>query len=1551
MVNSKKKKYLLIGIIGLAFLFGSFWIYSITKANSGRNRINVSYAKMTSVITGEGNFNSDGLNYDSDLAPAYSAETGYTPGGDANEGNRIVRSFDSLTYKFDLKISPKSGNQEEAYDNRTVNVTVDLSEEEAKYVSFGRNEPTGVTSKVFSFDGLDTYDIFDKAITLYVLGAPNGTKISPKFTIKESEDEDAPIVLGKNGETINYAYENTSYKTTADFVNYLPSVVSSKDATINFALLTSEDSQKATYDGKVGRYLTYVVGVKINPETGLKGLTMPTGDITYDIDFSQTGNSAPIFKENWGRLYGANNVEDISPIVVNLPYSDSSSGNDNNRIQNPGNMELTKKTDTSYTVKINGYNMSYSYPQVGADNNGVSDAYITTGAFTVFSPRTIADSKNDITMTFNVTNGSAKTTSDTTIAIPNVSITNVNKYYENSDYSLDAAFYDYTGSSKLANDYNFNGVLIKNGTGSTSKGTTLQYKTVFNYKKTLSDQGLKEVIKIDDNALRFVPIEDKVDYDIEINCGTEKCPNISKDDFEVKFLTGSFNSENYEINNISSLNLNDEDVETVTTSCAALDLSQYNVNQIQNLYGGPCIKAKSGVETEYTRLTEAKDDDGNEIPITKAIVQTKRDVKLPDVATVVIKFNVRVRNVTDITQSYQATAVASTSDYDNKLYYYSPAVNDSENSVCNPNNYVKTVYEGKTPVMLDDSLFGDSLRVVNFTSREEITVKNKNSDGSLKTNYNTVDNETITFNVKTTIEDNNQNVNADDEWYINSLYVSVFIPKELNYIQDNDMIQPESVSEIPTGTYLNYRLPYTKPNMKIPEIEFKTKLDPTLVGNAIPLKVISNVSAQNINGEEDNSVIGSLSSSFTIYATGLETVIVTQKVGNQGTVVEKDSEFSYLLNAYNNTASDIDDYSILDILPYQGDENESNVNGSYSVKIKLPTNLAGAKVYCSKDIPANIRTDVFDSESNFEECNLIDDYVEKVTAIRIDNIPISRASYMGDIEVILKPTNNKYSNKYTNRFFGALPSGIKDTSNKITVKVVSRKISGRVFIDVSGDGVKDGNEIYLENVAATLYSLDNDNALVEVAKTSTDKNGYYEFKDLDVGRYKVRFYDYNSSKYDLTLRYATEDTAKDSDAYKISDNGDAEISNKKVPDDPNGIRLTRTITSAENMDMGLIPKQSFGFSMRKYITKIDLLYNGSLNTTNYDNQSSVSITVRNSLNATAKVYYGIAITNTSTRAGYVNLVQEDIPSGMIFDKNYQENKDWFEVNGVLQSDTLSDVLIKPGETKYLQIALFMPTSEEARTFLNSASVIESTMYDPEVLPTENVYNNDDSYRVGDSITYAGVDWHVISTSNQEDNSQVLTLLADSGTISTKMGHTTDASATYKWSESNINAYINTSWLNTNTIDRSYLYDQVICDDASGLESGSYGGTMTGSCQSGIYANSKIRLLTLDEFTRLTESSNSDLSWLLGNSNFWLQNTDYVTPEYLQRYINVYGNSYSNKEETSQYGNVNYGILQNSVRNKAMYINSNNNINSTDIANKAMEVRPVITISTNNIVAE
>ena len=53
----------------------------------------------------------------------------------------------------------------------------------------------------------------------------------------------------------------------------------------------------------------------------------------------------------------------------------------------------------------------------------------------------------------------------------------------------------------------------------------------------------------------------------------------------------------------------------------------------------------------------------------------------------------------------------------------------------------------------------------------------------------------------------------------------------------------------------------------------------------------------------------------------------------------------------------------------------------------------------------------------------------------------------------------------------------------------------------------------------TLYKLDSENNMTEVETTVTDKDGKYIFKNLNVGRYKIRV-NFDNSVYDLTLRYA-----------------------------------------------------------------------------------------------------------------------------------------------------------------------------------------------------------------------------------------------------------------------------------------------------------------------------------------------------------------------------------------------------------------------------------------------
>ena len=1508
MKNKKKNKIIIGSIIFLIALIASFLIYKTAFASDADNKIKIKTAKIESIVTGSTNYDQYDGNGNTVL-PMTSTEN-YLPGYDANGGNRIVRSFDSITYNFDFLIEAKDGSSD--YLDRVVDITVELSGEESKYVTFDKNEVSGITNKTFSFEGIDTTGNSQKSITLYVLGAPNGTAINPKFIIKESTDQEDGIALGKNTDTANnYVYDNGTYRATADFQNYMPTVVSSKPAVVKSETLTEAESQKATYDNKVGRYITVVSGLYVEGDVykGIKGLDIPTGNITFDMTISQNGNSPAILKQEWARLYGLEKIEDIDSVLVNAPYSTTASNKIQKQVKQAGDMSAVIENN-KYKTTISNYKPSYQFPVLTSTDQEINNKYyVGTYAFTVFSPRVAEDGKNNITINYDMNSITSTGTNGQAYQINSSNGITNNEYYQSGDHSSNSGFY--IGNKKLNSE---------DTVGSLSKGSDVVYKTTFNYKKTASDEGLKEVIKVNPYAFRVMNFDDKKAVEIKLTCGDSKCDSINDDDFEIQFITGDFKNANYSLATMDS-RISSEDQSGLSTACSGINLAELSSDQILNLYGGPCIKANEGAESGYSKINEAKDSDNKEIPITKVVVQTKDGVTLPDDVKVEVRVKLRVRNVTDLTRLYQAATVISTSDHDSVLRYYQPA----GNNVANPNNYSLPTIVGNNITNINHVLYADSVRISNFTSDQEIKVLNKTQDGKMKTTYDTDENETITYSIKPIITDENEKVGADDTWFVKYIGIAVELPRELEHIPDANT-DKYLVNKYTVGnnTYLEYQLPFTKPNVENPSVQFKTKLSTRISEPATPVVIYSQMRALNVNKEVDNSLFGETVKDFTIYANGSENVFVEQQVGSAGTTVEKNTEFSYLLNIYNNTTRVVNDYEIIDILPANGDVNGSVINGTYEVKLNVPSSLGSAKLYCSTQKYEELSKEIDSSKNVWTECNDITENYKTVTAIRVAKITLQPNSGTEPIELKIKPTNNNYSDKYINDFIGGNAQYSKNVSNKIGVNVVGRTISGKVFYDINENGVQDDGDKYVSDIPVTLYKVDGEEH-TKIAESTTNKDGKYEFKNLDVGRYYVDL-NYDGKQYDLTLRYASDNENIDSDAYKISDTV-ARISNKKTPEEPFGIRLTREITKLENFDMGLIPRYSFGFDIKKYITKTELYYRGSVAVKNYNNQSKVLLDIRNSQLATAKVYYGISITNNSVTPGYVTELEESIPDGLVFDSSEDLNKDWTLVNGKAYSTSLATELIKPGETKYLQIVLFMPAREDGKTFINTVSIAEMREYKPEGTPTESEYTNENNYQVGDSVDYAGLGWHVIDTENMDDGTQDVTLLADSGSIGTKMGHTSSANDIYKWGNSNINSSLNNNSFGL-ALDYGILKDNYICNDASGLQVASYGGSVSGTCQSNDFVTSRVRLLTIEEYTRITNSSLSNIEWLTGSQPYWLESSDDTRPIY------------------DIYGQVSTG---GSTHNKASFV-STSGIQS-DNASAIKEVRPVIKVNSRNILFE
>ena len=1533
MKNENKNRKIAIYIaILIALLGGSFIIYKIARASI--NNAVIKTITMTSIETGVNLDNEDNLVITCDNEGKNCTST-YTASKDSSKSNILVKSFDKITYNFSFDIidpQDEFGDVEDA----TVRLKISLNGDDRKYVSFDENNCS--SDGVCTIYNNSSFETSQYSVTLNVNNAPNGYEIHPTFSFDvEDNPNDSTINLGYNTTSDTnyfYSYTNGTYSSVGP-ANYMPTIVSSQEVDVVPVLLptTSNNSftQPANYDGKDGRFVTYLLGIKLNGE--LSGSYYPNNEISYKVNFTQDGNGTPITNENWIRFYGLEIVDGIRPVSYGLPYSTSSIENLNKYIRKPGNL-IVDKDGNSYTIKVSNFEMLLTRPGLNADDTAVDGAYVATIALTNFSPRLEEDGSSTInnTITLSTVDGTTLATSTIQNTYEKIASSENEGQIETADADIltSSAWYDETESIQLSTR---NG-----GSGAVSKGTTVKYITKFKNNKTSSNQGLKEVIKLDTYAYRVLPYDDSRDVSIKIKCGKTECGNISENDFEVKYVTGTFDyaigeSVQYESNDLTDSKLSNTDKTFATSACSNINLAVLNKDQIQNLYGGPCIKAKSGIEQTYDRINDAYTEESNksiEVPISKVIVQTKQGVTIPDNAEVIVIVKARVRAVSDLTHNYQATTMISTSDYDSKLYYFAPQINDA----VSPDNYIKSAYDTQT--LIDSYGFiGDSLKIVNFTLRQRISVTNTNDDGSIKTKYRTTNNETIVYKVETGLTDNEINLSADDTWYIKRVETVVRIPKTLVYIPDDDLIQPVAIAEDDSYTYLRYLIVTSgdkiKSNMKIKDIYFKTKLSPTLSGKATEIVVESFPEAININEEIDTTLWTRMSTSFTIYGTGINEVIGNATIGKSGSLIEKNGTIDYVLNAYNNIGEDVNDYTLVDILPYNGDDNGTSYTGSYSVKISSDV-IGLENIQCTKEIPSKIN--INDNEIWGSCGNISNEFIDGITGIRIKNISIAQDSYMGELIVSLKTKDNKASDTYNNRFIGFTKTSNENLSNIIEAKVINRIISGHVWLDNTGDSVKDGKEAYVKEVPVTLYKVTNDGSLKQISETITDENGYYEFSNLDKGRYKIRA-KYDVSKYDLALRYATEDTMKDSDAYQIDLNGIVEISDKT--ETSKGLVLYPPTNNITDLDIGLLPKQTFGFIMSKYITKIELSNNGSITTNTYPNLSTVSLSVKNPNKYTTKVYYGISITNNSNKAGYINLVKEDIPAGFVFDKNIPENAGWFEVDGVLGNRTLEDTLINPNETVYLQIVLFLPARDEAGTFINTASVAKITEYKPIVRDiTDKEYINEDQFVVGDTLRYSGIDFHVIGAV-PDGSEQILTLLADTNI---NMSHGTGV---YRWSNSSINSYLNNDWINSTNINPTSLIGFNICDDASGLFNNTANGGVVdaASCASGSWTTSKVRLLTQAEFNTLINNL-TDTSFLL-EDDFWLMDAVYATAT--DDTYNEYGviNSAYDTSTLVKYVNASNSTV--------LPVQGNSGFNKDVNVSSNLQVRPVIRISTHDIILE
>ena len=234
-------------------------------------------------------------------------------------------------------------------------------------------------------------------------------------------------------------------------------------------------------------------------------------------------------------------------------------------------------------------------------------------------------------------------------------------------------------------------------------------------------------------------------------------------------------------------------------------------------------------------------------------------------------------------------------------------------------------------------------------------------------------------------------------------------------------------------------------------------------------------------------------------------------------VVEANGDIHYTISYKNNTDSVVNEFQLLDILPYNGDSRGTNYSGTIQVsKIVISQKDKNEKKLNSNE---NLKLYYTSDESAREATAKDENLGENWTLATSENIMsnITAFAVKGKVEaqglvvvdIYIKTNGSKSEDKYSNSASTQVYAETNEivTSN-VTAQIVSRMIEGIVWYDLDNDGIMDENEPKASNVKLTLVDSQGNNVTDTrgniVSDIFTDENGYYSFKNLSANNYYVK---------------------------------------------------------------------------------------------------------------------------------------------------------------------------------------------------------------------------------------------------------------------------------------------------------------------------------------------------------------------------------------------------------------------------------------------------------------
>ena len=1046
------------------------------------------------------------------------------PGNDSSPDNDIVRSFDQVTWTVNLTTALKEGAQQASYTGGVVEFTASLPDEYAKtefapYIEWDVDSMAWIEDANLSDDGITLtgkYSLSETETTLpgaqtlvFVLklyGVANDSEFAPTFTFdlagnEENEKQtliDNTITVSAIGKYNIQLNRNTNLfnKTTVDY------------------------GQGET----LGRMYGYGFTVQLYNEDEskeLKGLELPTGEISFDIDLklerSQFGSdeleditdeATPILwnyrENNWnsddlsGKIdgremyYGENSTRLYNrnlPIGIDVGdrrFSALDSG-DIKIIQNGSRLNVT----------INNYKFDYEYPhydsqwksatmnrrrRIYADNIGT----FCVGYIQIFVPDTEANTLEDRNYYLTVSDQNMNIISSTQDVINN-------QMYTSDDTVRVQHVINRAGSySQSINVYDKNNYNIATNQGSgdakTEIGNVITILVKFGMS-TSNDYDIytaNKFLKFDGEAYAPVYYDDGSKYQFKGN-GNPR--------FRVWYVTKEDGT-----NWIDQEEMNNANIE---------DMVLYD-----NIEDVPDNKICVGIyiETIDGYLARSTGDNNN------------------------FRVLLKIKDTAEIGKTYGIT---------HRTWYWRESLDRSTYTITNPDvewptpewdsgnrNYIKTEYDENGQMISGTHsggyVNGNTVLVVGANLHGNIkTVDETNAE---KTNYDLGRNENIvTYSVEPALDANTNLVSQIENV---TLKAEVTLPAGLTYVPGSSTrgnisyTEPEIIENSDRSRTLTWYLYGVTSGEKIEPILFDAQIENNTANNT---QFETKFVVSEVIGEDGIAKIGNSEINFRTSTTAINIINMSSyRLYKETTtpIAEANGEITYRVVYQNSADSTVPEFQILDILPYNGDGRGTSYNGTYTLKnVKVTstgdeTSIENLKLYTTTSPEARKLSPKDESigvSEIWQEKEIGQDINEAVTVIALKG-EVGRNTNL-EIEITLQTTNNRGGDVYYNQATAQIRRDVDViTTSNVRAEIVSRQITGTVWYDTNENGVIDADESKANRIEVELLKADGSRAVDyngnEISNILTNSNGEYTFTNLPMGEYIVEIH--TDDRYTLT---------------------------------------------------------------------------------------------------------------------------------------------------------------------------------------------------------------------------------------------------------------------------------------------------------------------------------------------------------------------------------------------------------------------------------------------------